>query len=119
MFLRVGGRFSSESILAVLSSLRDKGTPWYARTIAVLALLYVLSPVDLIPDLIPLQGIIDDLVIVPLMMRFAVRFIPEDVWKRSTLKEEELRAKARKWFYGFLLGVILLISAVWLLVYYL
>lgn len=119
MILRVGSRFSGESILAVFSSLRDKGTPWYARTIMVLALMYVLSPVDLIPDLIPLQGIIDDLLVAPFMIRFAVRFIPEDVWERNKLQEEELRAKVRKLFCGFLLGIILLIAAVSLLVYYL
>lgn len=119
MLFRVGGRFSSESILAALSSLRDKGTPWYARTVLVLALMYVLSPVDLIPDLVPLQGIIDDLIVAPLMIRFAVRFIPEEVWERNKLQEEELRAKCRRFLYGFLLGVIFLITVISLLVYYL
>lgn len=61
---------------------RDPRTPWLARWLALLVAAYALSPVDLIPDFIPVLGYLDDLVIVPLGLALVLRLIPEQV-KRS------------------------------------
>ena len=55
---------------------RDKRTPWYAKLIALLVAGYAISPIDLIPDFIPVLGYLDDVIIVPLGIMLAVRLIP-------------------------------------------
>jgi uncharacterized membrane protein YkvA (DUF1232 family) len=66
-------------LIALGLAARDPRTPWYAKAIVVACVAYALSPVDVIPDFIPVIGLIDDLVFIPLALAIAVRFIPEDV----------------------------------------
>lgn len=58
---------------------RDPRTPWYAKVLAAAVLAYALSPVDLIPDMLPVLGYLDDLVLVPLGIYLALRMIPSPV----------------------------------------
>src|SRR5688572_33367308 len=64
---------------AVYLAARDPRTPWYAKVLAVLVAGYALSPVDLIPDFIPVLGYLDDIVLVPLGILAAVKLIPPEV----------------------------------------
>jgi len=66
---------------------RHPRTPWYAKLIAGAVVAYALSPIDLIPDFIPVLGYLDDLIIVPAGIALAVQLVPVDV-------VEECRAKA-------------------------
>ncbi|MET0399786.1 MAG: DUF1232 domain-containing protein [Longimicrobiaceae bacterium] len=59
---------------------RHPRTPWYARAVAGLVVAYALSPIDLIPDPIPVLGYLDDLVLLPLGFLLARRLVPPDVW---------------------------------------
>lgn len=54
-------------------------TPWYAKLIAVIALAYALSPIDLIPDFIPILGYLDDCIILPILVGIAVKLVPNRV----------------------------------------
>ena len=72
---------------AIYLAARDPRVPWYAKALAVAVAAYALSPIDLIPDFIPVVGYIDDLIIVPLGIWLVVRLIPDDVMA-------ECRAKA-------------------------
>jgi uncharacterized membrane protein YkvA (DUF1232 family) len=67
---------------------RDPRTPWYARAFMFLIIAYALSPVDIIPDFVPVLGYVDDLIILPLGIYLAVKLIPEEV-------REECRRKAK------------------------
>lgn len=67
---------------------RDKNTPWAARILAIAVAAYALSPIDLIPDFIPILGWIDDLLIVPLGIYFARKLIPAEMWSRNLAKAE-------------------------------
>ncbi len=58
---------------------RDSRTPWYAKALALCVAAYALSPIDLIPDFVPVLGYLDDLILVPLGIAAAVRMIPADV----------------------------------------
>ena len=58
---------------------RDPRTPWYAKAFAGGVVAYAISPIDLIPDFIPVLGYLDDLIIVPLGIALAVKMIPEAV----------------------------------------
>jgi len=75
----------------VYSASKDPRMPWYVKLIAALVVGYLFSPIDLIPDFIPVLGYMDDLVIVPLGLLLVVKLIPEDV-----LAEHREAARARK-----------------------
>ena len=71
-------RIRSEAHALFLAG-RDPRTPWYAKALAILVAGYALSPIDLIPDFIPVLGYLDDIVLVPLGILAAVKLIPPEV----------------------------------------
>lgn len=64
---------------ALYLAARHPATPWYARLLAGLVVAYALSPIDLIPDVIPLLGYLDDIILVPAGVALALRLIPPAV----------------------------------------
>lgn len=74
---------------AVYLACKDPRVPWLPKAVAALVAAYALSPIDLIPDFIPIIGHLDDLVLVPLGLALAVRLIPAEII-------EEHRARARR-----------------------
>jgi uncharacterized membrane protein YkvA (DUF1232 family) len=83
------GRLKSETY-ALYLAYRDPRMPWYAKLFAALVVGYAFSPIDLIPDAIPVLGYLDDLILVPLGVALAVRMIPEDVLSESRQKAREM-----------------------------
>src|SRR3954468_22843944 len=77
--LRGWARSVKRDLHAVYLAARDPRTPWYAKALAVCVAGYALSPIDLVPDFIPVLGYLDDVVIVPLVTLAVVRMIPADV----------------------------------------
>ena len=73
---------------------RDPRVPLVAKIIAILVVAYVLSPIDLIPDFIPVLGYLDDMVLVPLGMALAIRCIPPDIWQDCRKKAGDRLASA-------------------------
>jgi uncharacterized membrane protein YkvA (DUF1232 family) len=71
-------RLKAETYALYLAS-RHPDTPWYAKLIAGATVAYALSPIDLIPDFVPVLGYLDDLIIVPLGAALAIRLIPPEV----------------------------------------
>jgi uncharacterized membrane protein YkvA (DUF1232 family) len=65
--------------LALGLAVRHPQTPWYAKLVVAATVVYVVTPVDLVPDLFPVLGIVDDLVFIPVALAFAVRFVPAPV----------------------------------------
>lgn len=68
-----------QQTLVVYFAARDPRTPWFVRVIALLVAAYALSPIDLIPDFIPVVGFVDDLILVPLGLALVVRLTPAEV----------------------------------------
>lgn len=66
-------------VLAVYLAARDPRTPWYARAAALCVAAYALSPIDLIPDFVPVLGYLDDIILVPLGLLLVIRLIPPEV----------------------------------------
>lgn len=102
-------------IVALYLAAKHPRTPWYAKALAVLIIGYALSPIDLIPDFIPVLGYLDDVIIVPAGIALLIRIIPRDIL-------EECRAKAQsdvsnKKHQNWVAGVIIVL--VWLLAIYL
>lgn len=66
-------------VRALAACARDPRVPWIAKALAVLVVAYALSPIDLIPDMIPVLGLLDDLILIPLGVMLVVRLIPPDI----------------------------------------
>jgi uncharacterized membrane protein YkvA (DUF1232 family) len=74
--VRQWARALKRDVLALYLAARDPRVPWYAKAVAACVAVYALSPIDLIPDFIPILGYLDDLVLVPLGIWVAIRLIP-------------------------------------------
>ncbi len=66
-------------VVAIAFAIRDPRVPWYAKAVGACVVAYALSPIDLIPDFVPVLGYLDDLVLVPLGLLLVVRLIPADI----------------------------------------
>lgn len=67
---------------------RDPRTPWQAKWLVVVVVAYALSPIDLIPDFIPILGYVDDLLLLPLGIYLAIKLLPEELWRECQLKAQ-------------------------------
>ena len=109
-------------IPAVFIALKKKETPLLAKIFAGIAVGYAFSPIDLIPDFIPVIGLLDDVIIVPFFVALAVRLIPPDLLAECRAQAEGLWAngKPKKWYYAlpivffWLLAIFLIIKIFWL-----
>ena len=75
---------------------RHPHVPWYAKLLALIVVAYALSPIDLIPDFIPVLGYLDDLVLIPLGLMLVIRLIPADVLAECRQKSAEIVGKATR-----------------------
>lgn len=99
MDLKARAQSLKSDIPALVLALKDPRTGWKARLFATLTVAYALSPVDLIPDFIPVLGYLDDLVVLPLLVAATVKSIPKDVF--LSLKERQAEARLEsKWTYA-------------------
>jgi uncharacterized membrane protein YkvA (DUF1232 family) len=74
--------------LAVYLAARDPRTPWHVKLLAAAVVAYALSPVDLIPDFVPVLGYLDDLILVPLGLALAIRLVPPVVLAECRARAE-------------------------------
>lgn len=102
-------------IPAVYLALKKKETPVLAKICAAATIIYALSPIDLIPDFIPVLGYLDDIIILPALVTLTVKLIPHDVFAECRRESEGLwqDGKPKKWVYA------LPIAAIWLLILFL
>jgi uncharacterized membrane protein YkvA (DUF1232 family) len=80
---------------ALYLAYKDPRVPWYARLFAALVVGYAFSPIDLIPDFIPILGYLDDLILVPLGILLALKMIPAAVMAESRQKAREVMAQGK------------------------
>lgn len=102
MSLKEKAKQLKTDIPAVFLALKDKKTPWYARLFALLTVAYALSPVDFIPDFIPILGYLDDLILLPMLVAFTVKFIPKDVFEAYRKQAQDIwqDGKPKNWYYA-------------------
>jgi uncharacterized membrane protein YkvA (DUF1232 family) len=91
--LRSWARGIKRDVHALYLSARDPRVPWYAKAVALAVAAYAMSPIDLIPDFIPVLGYLDDVILVPLGILLAVRLIPPAILAehRATASDVGLR----------------------------
>lgn len=89
-------------IPAVFLALKDKRTPWYAKIFAAIVVLYALSPVDLVPDFIPVLGYLDDVIVLPALIALTVKLIPKEVFSECRDRSAGMweNGKPKKWYYA-------------------
>jgi uncharacterized membrane protein YkvA (DUF1232 family) len=92
--LRKRARELKIELIALALAARHPQTPWYAKLVVAGCVAYALTPVDLIPDAIPVIGFIDDLIFIPIAIAFAVRFIPAAVLTDCRARSHEIEARA-------------------------
>lgn len=68
---------------------RDRRTPWYAKLLVAGIVAYALSPIDLIPDFVPILGYLDDLILIPIGIAFAIKLIPDSVLAECRARAQE------------------------------
>ena len=106
-------------LLALWKLWRHPETPRAAKLLALLVVAYALSPIDLIPDFIPVIGQLDDLVLVPLGIALVVKMVPEPLWKARLAEAEASREKLPRLWWGaalvLLVWALLLGLFVWFL----
>ncbi len=85
---------------------KNKRIPWYAKVLIFVIIAYALSPIDLIPDFIPIIGYLDDLILLPIGIYFSIKLIPEEVKQECLLKAKDYNWNKRKsWLIG---GIVIL-----------
>ncbi|CAF4591805.1 unnamed protein product, partial [Rotaria sp. Silwood2] len=87
---------------------QDQRTSWYAKLSIIITLGYLLSPIDLIPDFIPILGYLDDLILVPLLILLSIKLIPKDVLKECREKAQNQLNKTKQskqtaWWFAILI----------------
>ena len=96
-----------KELIILYYGMKDKRTSLPAKLTAVLPIIYLLSPIDLIPDFIPFFGFIDDIIVVPLLLNMAIRLLPREVQAESILKASSGQKKIQL---AFVIVIILFIS---------
>lgn len=110
------------NIPAVFLALKHSRTPALAKVTAAVTVCYALSPIDLIPDFIPVLGYLDDIILLPALIALTIKLIPKDVWTECHEKSKNMWAdgKPKKWYYAIPIAVIwtiiiwLIVKAIWL-----
>lgn len=102
-------------IQVLIFAYSDKRTPMIAKLVIGLTVGYLLSPIDLIPDFIPVLGLLDDLIIVPLLITLSIKLIPKVVMTeaRQKVKENPEKLKKNNWLFA------VIIIFIWLALLYL
>ena len=101
-------------VTVIYYAFRDLRTPLYAKIPAIISLIYLLSPVDLIPDFIPLIGYIDDLIIVPFLLNASIRLLPDDVRILSLEKARKKTVQLKRLLIGLIILVGLSLATIFL-----
>ena len=101
-------------LAALAYAARDKRTPWTAKLLLGIVLAYAASPIDLIPDFVPVLGYLDEVVLLPLGIWLALRMIPPEVMAEARARAGERRIDGRPDYRAAVLIVLVWVAAIWL-----
>jgi len=105
--LRSRARALKNEAYAIYLAAKDPRTPWYAKALIYFVVAHTFSPIDLIPDFIPILGYLDDLIITPLGIALAIRLIPAEVLAEARLTVATHGMERRVMYVGA--GIIIII----------
>ena len=87
--LKRRARFLKAETVALYLAARDPRTPWYAKLLVAGIVAYAFSPIDLIPDFVPVLGYLDDLILIPMGIALAIKLIPHSVMDECRTRAQE------------------------------
>ena len=105
-------RALKRDVLVVYLAARDPRTPWALRLLALAVAAYALSPIDLVPDFIPVLGYLDDLLIVPLGLALVLRLLPPPVLLAARERAARMLARPRSWLAAAIIIMLWVLLAV-------
>ena len=114
MDMKVRAKKLKTDIPALFLALKDGDTPMIAKIFAGITVTYALSPIDLVPDFIPVLGYLDDVILLPMLVALTIKFMPSDVLEKNRRQAEGMwqDGKPKKWYYAIpIVGVWGLIIA--------
>jgi len=111
MNLKERARKLKTDVPALFLALKDKETPIVAKVLACITVAYALSPIDLVPDFIPVLGYLDDVILLPMFIAATIKFIPENVLERCRKQSKGMwkEGKPKKWYYAMPIVLIWLV----------
>jgi uncharacterized membrane protein YkvA (DUF1232 family) len=111
--LKRRARYLKTEIYALYLAARDPRTPWYAKLLVAGIVAYAFSPIDLIPDFVPILGYLDDLILLPMGIALAIKLVPDSVLAecRTQAQKISLPEKPVSWAAGAVIVVIWLALA--------
>lgn len=104
--IQIWARSLKRDVVALWLAARDPRKPWLAKAVAGVTAAYALSPIDLIPDFVPILGYLDDLVIVPAGIALAIRLIPAELMNEFREHADSLRGRPRSLPVAVVIGLI-------------
>ena len=110
--LKARARALKTETYALYLAVRDPRTPWYAKGLVLLIVAYALSPIDLIPDFVPVLGYLDDLIIVPGGIALALKLIPPQVMEQAREHARESMPDKRAGLLGAAIVAVIWILAI-------
>jgi len=114
--LKRSAREIKRDTIVVYFAARDPRTSWWLRIFALLVAAYVLSPIDLIPDFIPVVGYLDDVILVPLAIRLLLHFLPVEVLTDARVRAEGIPQWPRSIVAAVAIVLVWVVMAAWLIV---
>jgi uncharacterized membrane protein YkvA (DUF1232 family) len=103
-------------IPALFLAIKRKDTPLIAKILAGITVGYALSPIDIVPDFVPVLGYLDDIIILPLLIIWTVKLIPSEILEECKLEAEGMwkDGKPKKWYYTIPIIVLYLLIIWWI-----
>lgn len=117
MTLKERARKLKQDVPAVFLALKGRYTPLLAKILAGVTVAYALSPIDLIPDFVPVLGYLDDVLLLPALIALTVKLIPNKVWVRCQAESENMwkDSKPKKWYFAIPIVLIWLLI-IWMII---
>ncbi|WP_238899075.1 DUF1232 domain-containing protein [Clostridium sp. YIM B02500] len=102
MWLKDRAKKLRSDIPAIYIALKKKEAPVIAKVFAMITIIYALSPIDLIPDFIPVIGLLDDIILLPILITITIKFIPEEIISQCRIEAENLwiNGKPKRWYFA-------------------
>ena len=100
------GEQLKSQVYSLYRGLGDPRVPWIVKLLTILVIAYVISPVDIIPDFIPVLGLLDEIILVPVALSLIMRLMPAEVIREYQAEQQEIRSSGLK-----ITGIIIVVLA--------
>lgn len=117
--IKTWARSLKRQIFILYFACKDERVPWHAKAFTACVVAYAFSPIDIIPDFIPILGYLDDVILVPIGIMIALKMIPKNVLTDCEVKAEEMmkNGKPKNWIVGSLIVMIWVLIIIWAIIY--